>query len=270
MKNNQAALYLVSRVRMVLTVAVLVLLSGCATNSEFADPRDPWEGFNRTMFNFNDELDKAIVQPLARGYKTIMPAPLDKGVTNFFANLSDVGSAINNLLQFKLMRAGSDLARLGFNTTLGLLGFIDVATNMNFPRYNEDFGQTFGVWGAGPGPYLVLPFLGPSSGRDGVGLVLDWFVDPLRYVSTSNGLRFGLLSLWFVDRRADLLGVSRVIEQAALDPYEFIRDAYLQQRRYEVFDGNPPPDPYDEIYEEDLDDEEYLDEEDLENLPLQE
>ncbi|MCB1857606.1 MAG: VacJ family lipoprotein [Gammaproteobacteria bacterium] len=228
---------------------VVALLAGCATNPEYDDPRDPWEGFNRSMFEFNDGLDRAIFKPLAKGYKAITPEPVDKGITNFYANLSDVGSAINNLLQVKLQRAGTDVGRVVVNTTLGLLGFFDVATNLNLPRYHEDFGQTFGVWGAESGPYIVLPLFGPSTGRDAVGLVFDWLADPIRYVSTTDGLRFALLSIWFVDRRADLLGASRLVEQAALDPYQFVRDAYLQRRRYDIYDGNPPPEPYEDVLE---------------------
>ncbi len=236
-----------------LALLLTLLLSACATTSEFPDPRDPWEGFNRAMYTFNDGVDRAIARPLARGYKAIVPAPVDRGITNFFSNLSDLNSAINNLLQFKLQRAASDVGRLAINTTLGILGFMDVASNMNLPRYHEDFGQTFGAWGVSPGPYIVLPFLGPSSGRDAVGLVLDWYVDPLRWVGSPDNLRYGLLAVWFIDRRADLLGASRLLEQAALDPYEFLRDGYLQKRQNDVYDGNPPPDPLYDDYDDDLD-----------------
>lgn len=150
------------------------------------------------------------------------------------------------MLQFKLGRAASDLGRVAFNTTLGVLGFFDVATNMNLPHYGEDFGQTLGVWGSSPGPYIVLPLLGPSSGRDAVGLVLDWFSNPVSYIE-DDGVRLAVASLWFVDKRADLLTASKLVEQAALDPYEFVRNAYLQKRRHDVYDGNPPPE---EIYDE--------------------
>ncbi|MCB1868348.1 MAG: VacJ family lipoprotein [Gammaproteobacteria bacterium] len=236
---------LLSQVRTSLTALVFLFLTGCASTSEFADPRDPWEGFNRAMYSFNEAIDNALVKPLAKGYKAVVPVPVDRGITNFFSNLGDIGSAINNLLQFKLSRAGSDLGRVAFNTTLGLLGFFDVATNMNLPRYGEDFGQTLGVWGSSPGPYIVLPLLGPSSGRDAIGLVVDWFTDPVSYIE-DDSVRIGLQSLWFVDRRADLLSASKLVEQAALDPYEFVRNAYLQKRRHDVFDGNPPPEPDDE------------------------
>jgi phospholipid-binding lipoprotein MlaA len=215
-------------------------LAGCATNgTEYRDPRDPLESFNRAMYQFNDGLDRAIIKPVAEGYKAVVPTPVDKGITNFFANLSDVRSAANNLLQLKVTRAASDVGRVLINTTVGVLGFVDVATNMNIPRYNEDFGQTLGVWGVSSGPYLVLPLFGPSSGRDAVGTVVDWYADPVNYVDP-DGLRWGLSAIRVVDRRADLLGASRVLEEAALDPYRFVREGYMQRRENDVFDGNPP------------------------------
>ncbi|MCB1750772.1 MAG: VacJ family lipoprotein [Gammaproteobacteria bacterium] len=237
---------LLNRLRTSLTALIFLLMTGCASTGEFADPRDPWEGFNRAMYSFNETIDEALIKPLAKGYKAVVPVPLDRGITNFFSNLSDIGSAINNMLQFKLGRAASDLGRVAFNTTLGVLGFFDVATNMNLPHYGEDFGQTLGVWGSSPGPYIVLPLLGPSSGRDAVGLVLDWFSNPVSYIE-DDGVRLAVASLWFVDKRADLLTASKLVEQAALDPYEFVRNAYLQKRRHDVYDGNPPPE---EIYDE--------------------
>lgn len=227
-------------VRPLLVGLLATTLTGCATvGTEYRDPRDPWEPFNRAMYEFNDGLDRAIIKPVAQGYKAVVPTPVDKGITNFFANLSDVRSAANNLLQLKVTRAASDVGRVVINTTVGVLGFIDVATNMNIPRYNEDFGQTLGVWGVSSGPYLVLPFFGPSSGRDAVGTAVDWYADPVTYVD-SDALRWGLRAVRIVDRRADLLGASRVLEEAALDPYRFVREGYLQRRQNDVYDGNPP------------------------------
>jgi len=218
-----------------------LFLGGCATTDpDFADPRDPLEGFNRAMFSFNDFLDRAIFKPLAQGYKLIVPSPVDKGVTNFFNNLEDVTSAINSLLQFKVGHAATDLARVVVNSTVGIGGLFDVATRLDLQRYKEDFGQTLGVWGVASGPYLVLPVLGPSSGRDAVGVVVDWFADPLPYLKDDT-VRWSLRGLDLVDTRADLLNASRVLDQAALDPYSFVRDAYLQRRRSMVYDGNPPP-----------------------------
>lgn len=226
-----------------LLLAALLALSGCATiDDSYRDPRDPLESYNRAMHSFNDELDKAIIKPIAEGYRTITPKPVDRGITNFFTNLDDVTSAINNLLQFKLHRAASDVGRVLVNSTIGILGFFDVATNMDMPRYDEDFGQTMGAWGVGPGPYFVLPILGPSSIRDTFGLVADWYTDPVRYVK-GDDWRYGLVGLRGIDTRADLLTASKVLDEAALDPYDFTRDAYLQKRRNDVYDDNPPPEP---------------------------
>jgi phospholipid-binding lipoprotein MlaA len=211
---------------------------GYATAAD-ADPSDPWERYNRDMYAFNEALDRSFFKPLARGYNAITPDPVNRGITNFFNNLEDVRSALNNLLQFKIGRAFSDLGRVAVNSTAGLLGVMDVASNMNLPRYDEDFGQTLGVWGLDPGPYLVLPFFGPSSARDGVGVVVDWYTYPVILID-DPWIRWGLLGLDVIDTRADLLYASRVLEEAALDPYAFVRDAYLQRRRDLVYDGNPP------------------------------
>jgi len=220
-----------------LLVAALIFLGGCATvDPDFADPRDPWEGFNRAVYSFNDLLDRAMIKPLAEGYQAVMPEPLDKGVTNFFSNISDITSAINNLLQFKVGRAVSDLGRVAVNTTIGIGGLFDVASNMDLPHYGEDFGQTLGTWGVASGPYIVLPVLGPSTGRDTVGRVADWFTDPVNYIEDDT-VRYSLKGLEVIDKRSDLLSASRVVDQAALDPYAFVRDSYLQKRRSEVHDG---------------------------------
>jgi phospholipid-binding lipoprotein MlaA len=224
---------------MAVLLGAAVGLAGCATGPD-ADPRDPIEPLNRAVHSFNNDLlDRALLEPLAQGYNYITPDPVNRGVTNFFNNLRDVRSAINNLLQFKIGRAFSDVGRFAINSTIGILGLMDVASNMNLPSYKEDFGQTLGVWGMGSGPFIVFPFLGPSSARDGVGLVADWFTDPLYYMNDDQW-RFRLRALNIVDTRADLSSASRVVDEAALDPYAFIRDAYLQRRESLVYDGNPP------------------------------
>lgn len=222
-----------------LLLAASLVLGGCATNAEFADPRDPLEPFNRAMYSLNDMLDRAFFKPLAQGYQLIVPGPVDKGVTNFFNNLEDVTTAVNNLLQLKVGRAVNDLGRVVVNSTLGIGGLFDVASNMDLPRHDEDFGQTLGTWGVASGPYLVLPVIGPTTGRDAVGVVVDWFTDPVTYVQDDT-VRWSLRGLDFVDTRADLLSASKVVDQAALDPYAFVRDAYLQRRQNAVYDGNPP------------------------------
>lgn len=226
------------KVALVLLLGAALGLGGCATG-EYRDPRDPLEPLNRVTHNFNDMLDRAVIKPLAQGYQFIMPEPADQGVTNFFNNLADIRSALNNLLQAKIGRAFSDVGRVAINTTVGILGLIDVASNMNLPRYGEDFGQTLGVWGFGSGPYIVLPLLGPSTGRDTVGLVVDWYTDPITHISDDEW-RWALRGLDLVDTRAGLLSASRVLEEAALDPYAFVRDAFLQRRQSLVYDGNPP------------------------------
>ncbi len=237
---------------------LILFLSGCATQG-YRDPRDPFEDINRITYRFNDVLDKAVVTPVAKGYKWITPAPVDRGVTNFFSNLADVRSSVNNLLQFKVARATSDAARVVYNSTFGLLGFIDVASPMGLEKYGEDFGQTLGYWGLGPGPYIVLPLLGPSNARDAVGLVGDWFLDPVRLIERDRW-RYGLVALRLVDKRANLLSASRIMDEAALDPYEFLRDAYLQKRRNDVYDGHPPLEDFDEEFDEGFDDEEFYEE----------
>jgi phospholipid-binding lipoprotein MlaA len=231
---------------LLLAAALAATLPGCATISGVADPRDPYEGFNRAMYQFNDAVDRAVLKPVARGYKAVMPDPLDRAATNFFGNISDLWVLVNDILQLNLEQAASDAGRVIMNSTVGLLGLIDVATPLDMPKHQEDVGQTLGRWGVGPGPYLVLPFVGPSTVRDTVGFAADtlaydpvWEIDD---VATRNPI----LALRLVDRRADLLGASRIAETAALDEYSFVRDAYLQRREYLVYNGNPPPAQEDE------------------------
>jgi phospholipid-binding lipoprotein MlaA len=221
----------------ILCVAVsLFLLGGCATSG---NPRDPLEGLNRGIYKFNDGVDNLIVMPAAGAYRDLVPDFIRTGVSNFFANINDVLIALNSLLQGKLLNAVSDVGRIAVNTTAGLLGLFDVATELGLEKHNEDFGQTLGYWGIGSGPYLVLPFLGPSSIRDGLGLLVDLKTDPMTYISHSR-TRNQFYGAFFVSRRSELLEASKILETAALDPYEFVRDGYLQRRRNLVYDGNPP------------------------------
>lgn len=228
----------------VVAVAGALLAGGCATTSG-GDPRDPAEGFNRGVFAFNEGLDKAVVRPVAVAYDAVLPTQVRTGVTNVFDNVADVFIAVNNLLQGKPADAVTDAARFVFNTTFGVLGIFDVATWMGLEKHDEDFGQTFGRWGADPGPYLVLPVFGPRNVRDGAGLVLDMAVDPVGNVE-SIPTRNSLTAIRLVNTRANLLPADQVIEAAALDKYSYLRDAYLQRRRALVFDGRPPRDPEDE------------------------
>ncbi len=238
-------------IRLRFTCLVLALLTaGCASVEGPHDPGDPFEGYNRAMYEFNDDFDKALFRPLAETYEEVVPKPVNTGISNFFSNLDDVLVLLNDLLQLKFAQAASDFSRLTWNTTVGLFGFIDVATPMDLPKHNEDFGQTLGYWGVGSGPYLVLPFLGPSSIRDGAGLVADWQVDPVMQVKDDE-TRWSLIVVDAVDTRAGLLRASNLLETAALDPYIFLRDAYLQRRQNRVYDGNPPiEDEFDPFAEE--------------------
>jgi len=223
-----------------LSIALLAsgLLAGCATSG---NPKDPIEGFNRAMFAFNEGLDSAIIRPVAVGYDAVLPNPVQTGVTNFFGNVADVFIGVNNLLQGKLPDAASDFGRFAINTTIGLLGVLDVATEVGLQKHNEDFGQTFGRWGVGNGAYVVLPIFGSRTARDTVGMVLDMAADPVGNID-NNATRNTLVVLRVVNTRANLLPADKVIEEAALDKYSYLRDAYLQNRRSLIHDGNPPRD----------------------------
>ena len=224
---------------LVLALAVLTL-SGCATGPN-ANSRDPLEPFNRGMYQFNDTVDRAVVKPVATVYHDVLPSPVRTGVTNFFANLQDAWSFVNNTLQLKGEAAGNSLVRFGVNTFLGLGGVLDIASEMQIERHTEDFGQTLGYWGVGAGPYLVLPLLGPSTVRDTAASPVNAygnFVAGVDHTATRNTLT----ALGLLDRRARLLDATRILDQVALDPYTFTRDAFLQRRQNDVYDGYPPDD----------------------------
>jgi phospholipid-binding lipoprotein MlaA len=186
------------------------------------------------MFSFNDGLDTYALKPVSQGYKAVMPDIAETGVNNFFENLADVGTLLNNLLQGKFSNATEDFARIAFNSTFGLAGLIDVATPMGIEKHDEDFGQTFGYWGVDSGPYLVLPFFGPATVRDGIGMVPDFLVDPVRQLD-DNGARNALYVTRIIDGRAQLLEAEKLISG---DKYTFIRDAYLQKRAFSIVDGD--------------------------------
>jgi phospholipid-binding lipoprotein MlaA len=221
-------------------VLAIFMLSGCASGPN-ADSRDPLEPFNRGMYRFNDTVDRAVVKPVATAYRDVLPSPVRTGVTNFFANLQDAWSFVNNGLQLKGEAAGNSLMRFSVNTFLGLGGLLDIASEMQIERRTEDFGQTLGHWGVGAGPYLVLPLLGPSTLRDTAALPVDAqgnLVSGVGDVSTRNSLT----TLSLLNRRARLLDASSILDQVALDPYTFTRDAFLQRRQNDVYDGYPPED----------------------------
>lgn len=225
-----------------------LLLGGCASPSH--NPQDPFESFNRGVYRFNDTVDKAVVKPVAKGYNALMPAPVRMMASSFFSNLNDVVVAVNDLLQFKVVRAASDCGRIFVNSTVGLFGLVDVASRVGLEKHNEDFGLTLGVWGVGNGPYLVLPFLGPSTVRDGIGDYADSYLGPSKNIDNVVK-RNELLAGDMLNTRARLLINESVLDQAMIDPYSFIRDAYLQRRLNRVYDGNPPHKKYED--EEDSD-----------------
>jgi phospholipid-binding lipoprotein MlaA len=214
------------------------LLSGCATTGE-RNPKDPWEGFNRGSFAFNEAVDSAVLKPVARGYQAVIPAFAREGVNNFFDNLEDVGTGLNNLLQGKPKEGASDLGRFVVNSVLGVFGLWDIATPLGMEKHYEDFGQTLGVWGLESGPYLVIPLLGPSSARDAPARVIDpqWYWP--KFIERDR-VYWSVFLLDKVRIRANLLQSEKLIDEAALDKYSFIRDAWLQRRRNQVFDGSPP------------------------------
>lgn len=216
------------------------LLQGCASVAA-SYPRDPWEGMNRRVYTFNDRLDTAILKPVAQVYVDVVPSFVRTGVHNFMGNLGDVWTTLNAALQLKGAAAGESLMRVAINSTFGLYGVLDIASEAGIAKRKEDFGQTLGAWGVKPGPYVVLPVLGPSTLRDAAALPLDWQASPSRYATDSQN-RAGLTVLNATDMRAGLLKASDAVKAAALDPYSFVRDAWLQKREYDVYDGNPPAD----------------------------
>ena len=220
-------------------VTAALALSGCA--SMISNPKDPLEGFNRTMFTFNDKVDQAALKPAAQAYRAVVPSFVQTGVGNFFGNLGDVWTGVNNILQGKVGDGVSDFMRFAVNTVLGIGGVLDIGSAAGMPKHKEDFGQTLAKWGVGSGPYVVLPLLGSSTIRDTAALPLDFkgdlwsYKDPVSVRNTGTGIRL-------LDARASVLDASDLIEGAALDRYEFVRDAYLQRRESRVNDGEAPRD----------------------------
>jgi phospholipid-binding lipoprotein MlaA len=230
--------------RKIAVMGFFVALAGCATGPN-ADPRDPIEPFNRGVYKFNDALDTAVLKPVATAYRDVTPSLIQRGVGNFFANLEDIWSFVNNALQFKGQAAGDSLARFGINTFFGMGGIFDVASDLSLEKHSRDFGQTLGYWGVAPGPYLVLPLLGPSSLRDTVALPVDMagdLVSQVAHIPTRNSAKV----IRIIDNRSELLRAGDMLDEIALDKYSFIRDAYLQRRRNAIYDGNPPEERFDE------------------------
>ena len=208
------------------------LLTGCATVAR-PDPNDPLESYNRSMTRFNDQVDAMVLKPVATAYREVTPAPVRTGVSNFFANIGDVWSFVNNVLQLRAEAAGSSFMRVNVNTIFGLGGLLDVASELGIERYKQDFGLTLGRWGVGTGPYLVLPILGPSTLRDTLALPVDMKGNVVSHVDPVSA-RNSLYALRAVDVRANLLRAGSVLDSAALDKYSFTRDVFLQVRGSQV------------------------------------
>lgn len=245
--------------KLLILLSLSSVLSACATVD---NRRDPLESMNRAVFSFNEKLDEIVVEPVARGYQRFIPSPVRMIVGNFFSNLDDVVIAANSLLQLKFMDAMASTTRILINTTFGMLGVIDLASNISqvsdidINKRNEDFGQTLGFYGVGSGPYLVLPLLGPSSVRDAVGIGVDsTFIHPARAIYTGFDMltvRLPVTTAEFIDKREQLLHLDKTLEEASLDKYEFVRDAYLQRRDSLIRnDKSAPPEGEPVNFEED-------------------
>ena len=230
------------------TAATLALaaVAGCASmgpaqaDRHTTGPKDPYESVNRKVFAFNDTLDEYALKPVAKAYNAVIPSPIRTGVHNFFGNFSDAWSAVNQLLQGKPADAGSMTLRVLTNTTIGIGGIFDPATSLGLERKSEDLGQTLGVWGLEPGPYLVLPLFGSSDVRDAVALPADTYISPALLVAPKFWKELAVDTVGVIDTRAGLLGASQMLDELAFDRYTFMRDAYITRRRSLVWDGNPP------------------------------
>ena len=232
--------------RLISAVVLALSLVACASAppARAANPADPWESMNRSVDQFNNAVDGAVLKPVATAYKESVPRLVQRGVSNFFGNLQDMWSVVNCALQLKGRAASENLMRVSVNTVMGLGGLLDIASEMQIERTTKDFGTTLGVWGVGNGPYVVLPLLGPSTLRDTVALPVDFKGDPVAQ-STDIPARNTLVVTRVVNQRAALLKAETVLDEVALDKYAFIRDAYLQQRRNTLYDGNPPDEDVD-------------------------
>jgi len=229
MKNN-----ILLGIRFAVISIFFYFLTGCASTQNL-DERDPWESFNRGVYNFNEAADKVLIDPLTRVYDFITPDFIDNGISNMFSNIKQIPAIANALLQFKFEKAANDLLRFLINSTWGLLGFNDIIGS-DLPKGGEDFGQTLAHWGVGTGPYLVLPFLGPSTLRDTAGFGVDSLMSPVIYLE-SDELRTGLIGLNYIDFKSDLKSAKELIGAAAVDQYEFTKNAYFQKREDQINDG---------------------------------
>jgi ABC-type transporter lipoprotein component MlaA len=243
--------------RPIIGLLLAAVLAGCATAPERSgvDP-DPLEPANRAFFTFNETLDKYLIKPIAETYVDVTPQPARTAVTNFFDNLRYLNVIVNSFLQGKFSQGMSDIGRFVVNSTLGLGGLFDVATGYGLQRHDEDLGQTLAVWGAGQGAYLYLPVRGPNSVRDVPDLASSYFLNPLTYVT--GAVLFPVTALAIINTRANLLDETRIRDEAAVDSYSFTREAYIQRREYLIFDGNPPSEGYEDIFDDEADEESIL------------
>ncbi len=233
-------------VRITFCCILVAMLSACATTGS-RDPADPFENFNRSAFNFNKAMDKGLFNPIGELYDAILPEFVDRGISNFFSNLNDISVIVNDILQLKIGQAVADFARMIFNSTIGLLGFFDVSSNLGLPKHREDFGQTLAKWGFDSGPYLVIPLFGPTTLRAATSFGMDaTLLNPVSYVNNTAYLS-GLMSLNYIDFKADLLSTGDLLGIAAVDEYEFVKSVYLQHRDRLVHDRQD-----DELGEEEL------------------
>jgi len=233
--------------RAIVLTAVLVSVSGCATTN-----KDPLEGINRGIYKFNDVADRYAMKPVAKAYKAVAPTPVRTGISNFFSNLGTLTTVVNDLLQLKFAQAFTDAGRFVINSTFGIAGFIDVASMDNVPKHQEDFGQTLGYWGVGSGAYLVLPIVGPSTVRDASGLFIDTVTsDPITYLHNTGQIRAHnqVRAVQLLDKRTQLLDATDLVDNASIDPYAFMRDAYLQRRASLIQDGLVPKELLEDEFE---------------------
>lgn len=233
-----------------LQLCLVFVLTGCASNGQVKKNPDPWESGNRKIFYFNMGFDRYFMKPIAIGYQAVTPPPAEQGVSNFYANLADFRTAFNNFIQFKFLDGVSDTGRFIVNSTVGIVGIVDVASKMGLEKHNEDFGQTLGRWGVPSGPYVMLPFLGPSTARDGPALIVDFYTAPQTYFVDDVALRNSLWALDFINRRAQLLSLDVVLEDVAYDKYELLRETFLARREYLVTDGRSQQEQEDELMQE--------------------
>jgi phospholipid-binding lipoprotein MlaA len=245
---------MLSPLRAAVAVLIALLAAGCASTPGRTTADDRWEGFNRGVYKFNDTVDRAALKPVAKGYRKITPHWLRVGIGNFLGNLEYPATAANQFLQGKPRMGFRDTGRFLLNTTLGIGGLFDVATSVGLEANDEDLGQTLAVWGVGSGPYVNLPFFGPSTLRDAPSRMVDFFFDPITYVDVPWEAVWGERVLDAVHTRSELLPLESTLKKT-YDPYAFIRDSWLQRREYAIFDGNPPPEQLDEEFQDEPADE---------------